>query len=84
MLAIAEVLPVEMRVVLVASLSQDSVTKDFETWKSILLEKLNELDDDEHGYKHHIITIINQSLQYTTLINPIELEFVIKDESTRY
>ena len=36
------------------------------------MEKLNELDDDESGYKHYIINIIRKSGNFATMLLPLE------------
>lgn len=46
MVANADIIPAEIREVLITALTKDSVTKDFEAWKRVLLEKLNQLDND--------------------------------------
>ena len=72
MLASADFIPGDIREVLVIALSKESITKDFEAWKRVLLEKLDQLDGDEHGYKKNIIAIIDQSLYYTSMLYPLE------------
>ena len=72
MLASADFIPGDIREVLVIALSKESITKDFEAWKRVLLEKLDQLDGDKDGYKKNIIVIIDQSLHYTSMLYPLE------------